>query len=186
MNLIFIRSSFGRLTLALAACAAIGCSKTQSPESSTVDAATAPTVPTAASASAAGAASYVPGTGLANLLLNESHTRPANTPKAEDLYAALAKAGMKIVDQKQHAASPFGAKFCLGAEAENQLSLSVCEFDSAEAAKGGQDMSLKAFKTVPNRELLINKATLLTVREYSKTAEIDAASKRAKQLFMAL
>jgi hypothetical protein len=181
MNLRFLRSPLARFAVTIVACAAIGCSKKQSPDSSAVDAA-----PNPPESSAAPAASFVPGTGLANLLLNESHTRPANTPKAEDVYAALGKAGMKIVDQKQHAATPFGAKFCLGAEVENQLSLSVCEFDSAAAAEGGRAMSLKAFKTVLNRELLINKATMLTVREYSKTPEIDAVSKRVQQLFTAL
>jgi hypothetical protein len=96
----------------------------------------------------------------------------------EDVYAGLEKAGVTVVDRKQHLASPFGARYCLGARAvgasdKPMLQMSVCEFVSPDAAKMGRDYSAESMK-LPMRTVYVNAQTTLTVREEKADPEIDA------------
>ena len=193
MNKTFFGKHLGPCGALSVALIAMGCSKPSSPPSAVDAGAPSPSAESSAAPMASASAPaqapsgpMLPNVGVANRMANEAKNRPTGTPRAEDLYAALAKAGMKVVEKNQHMAAPFGAQYCLGAEVEGQLALSVCEYGSEQAAKDGREMSLKAFKFVANREIFINKQTTFTVREKSKTAEIDAVAKRAQQLFAGL
>ena len=193
MNMNFSGKHLGPCCALAVALSATACGKSSSPPS-TVEAGVSspsatPSAAVVASASApaqAPSGPMLPNVGVANRMANEANNRPTGTPRAEDVYAALAKAGMKLVEKNQHMAAPFGAQYCLGAEVEGQLALSVCEYGSEQAAKDGREMSLKAFKFVANREIFVNKQTTFTVREKTKTPEVDAVAKRAQQLFAGL
>ena len=108
---------------------------------------------------------------------------PGLTPSADDVYAGLEKAGNTVVDRKQHLASPFGARYCLGARAVGandapMLQMSVCELISPEAARIGRDYSAEGMK-LPMRTVYVNKQTTLTLREEKQDAAIDALVEKA-------
>src|SRR4051812_11076329 len=97
-----LRRPFGILALVLTAFGGPGCSKTSSPTPAVTNDDASPPLPSSAAAAASGvpaalsssAPPLLPNVGLANRLQNESNTRPTGTPRAEDVYDALAKAGM--------------------------------------------------------------------------------------------
>lgn len=124
---------------------------------------------------------------LGDKLQVEQRDRPVGTPKAEDVYAAFEKAGFALTEKQQHVASVFGAKFCLGAKTDNDMAFSVCEYADEAAAKAGRETSLKALAVVPNRDILVNKKTTLTVRQpAAKTPASEASAKKAAQVFSTL
>jgi hypothetical protein len=115
---------------------------------------------------------------------------PGVKPSIEDVYAGLEKAGITVVDRRQHLASPFGARYCLGARAvgaadKPMLQMSVCEFVSPEAAKIGRDYSADAMK-LPMRTVYVNKQTTLTLREEKQDPEIDALVEKAAAAYAKL
>ena len=108
----------------------------------------------------------------------------------EDVYAGLEKAGLTVVDRKQHLASPFGARYCLGARAvgagdKPMLQMSVCEFVTPEAAKMGRDYSADGMK-LPMRTVYVNKQTTLTLREEKQDPDIDALVDKAAAAYAKL
>ncbi len=109
---------------------------------------------------------------------NEAANRPAFTIKAEDAIAAFRKDGVELDSVRQHLGRPYGARYCVGAKSGAAIALSVCEYIDAAAANAGAELSRKL--ALPNREIRINQATSLTVREIEKTARADAL---AEQLF---
>ena len=124
---------------------------------------------------------------LGDRLEVERDRKVEGTPKAEDVYAAFEKAGLALSEKKQHVARVFGAQYCLGAKGAGDTAFSVCEYDSPENAATGRETSKKAFEVVPNRELVLNKKTILTVRQPPvKTAESEATSKKAREIFAKL
>jgi hypothetical protein len=153
--------------------------------------ATAPPRAAASSVTSATAATAPAGHGgrpvvtIQDKLENEKGARPTDTPKAEDVYAALGKNGLPIREERQHVASIFGAKYCLGGKS-GVLAYSVCEYESPEAAKSGRDMSLKTL-AVPNRAIFVNKKTTLTVRQPPlATKESEAATQKSADVFAKL
>jgi hypothetical protein len=124
---------------------------------------------------------------LQDRLEAEKEQRATDTPKAEEVLAALEKAGLTLTDKKQHVASVYGAMYCLGAKSEGGIGYSVCEYASPEAAKSGRDASEKAFATVANRELATNKKTVLTILQpASKTPQSQDAAKKSFDVFAKL
>lgn len=116
---------------------------------------------------------------------SEKESRPSGTPHAEDVYAALEKAGLRVSDKQQHVASLYGAKYCLGAKA-GEVAYSVCEYDSAEAAKAGRELTMKALPA-PNRDIVVHEKTTLTVRQPAvKTASSESAAKTSEDVFARL
>ncbi|MDP9150966.1 MAG: hypothetical protein M3O36_13635, partial [Myxococcota bacterium] len=113
-----------------------------------------------------------------------THRTATDTPKVEDVYAALEKAGFKLREKQQHVAAVFGAEYCVGAKADDDVALSVCEYVSPAAAKDGRDMSLKTLASVPNREIHVNRKTTLTIRQpAAETSASQAAAKSAADVF---
>ncbi len=111
------------------------------------------------------------------LFENEASSRPAGALRAEDAFAAFQRAGVELSEQRQHLARPYGARYCMGAFAGGrELALSVCEYVDTSAAQIGAAQSRKI--SLANREIRINRATSLTIREINKTAANDALSSR--------
>jgi hypothetical protein len=111
----------------------------------------------------------------------EASSRPAGTPRVEDVYAAIAKAGFTFEEQRQHLAAPFEAAYCVGAKTQHDIALSVCEYAGVEAARKGKESSLQL--PIPNRAIHVNGATTLTVRQGTKTPESDRAAKKIVEAF---
>jgi hypothetical protein len=106
---------------------------------------------------------------------NEAANRPGGTIKVEDALAAFRDAGVELDTIRQHLARPYGARYCVGAKS-GAIALSVCEFIDAAAANAGAEMSRKL--VLANREIRINQATSLTVREIDKTPAADALAQK--------
>jgi hypothetical protein len=101
---------------------------------------------------------------LMQLLTEEKANRPAGTPTAEAIFAAVEQGGIKTKDQSQVLGRMVGAAYCENAHTESGLVLGVCEFKDAETLAKGRAYSEKTFgKSLPNRTLLANGKTLLTL-----------------------
>jgi hypothetical protein len=145
--------------------------------------------PGASTTSTAAAASAPPppyGLALADRLSREAAARPTDTPKAEDVLAAVAKSGVPLEDQEQHLASPIGASFCIGAKSSQNVAMSACEYANVAAAVAGRDMSQKAFEKVLHRDIVVNKKTTLTILQAPFDAQSRAAHDKAIVAFKAM
>lgn len=119
-------------------------------------------------------------------LKQEAASRPAGTPRAEDLIEAAKKKGIAFAEPKQVLANKAGAKFCSMTSSPTGLEISVCEYGGEADAKQGHDFSLKAFAAIPNRDLYVNRKTVLTVLRGQSTPPIEAEAKQAAELFAGL
>ena len=115
---------------------------------------------------------------------NEAANRPTGTIKAEDAMEAFRKDGIELDTVRQHLGRPYGARYCVGAKSGATIALSVCEYIDAAAANAGAEMSRKV--VLANREIRINQATSLTVREIEKTPASDALAKKLFDSFAKL
>jgi hypothetical protein len=118
------------------------------------------------------------------LFQNEAASRPSGTLRVEEVLSALGRTGVELSDQRQHLARPYAARYCMGAMAGADLALSVCEYIDAEAARAGAAVSRKI--PLQNREIRVQGATSMTIRQLKKTAETDALSARLFAAFAAL
>ena len=180
------------LSLALAGCSVMaGCSnRAQSSEAQAKANASALPVTARASAlapsSSQGATAPLPANprDIGALFQTEAAARPTGTIRAEDAIAAFRKDGIQVDEVKQHLGRPYGARYCVGATSGNVVALSVCEYVDPEAAKSGAATSEKI--PLPNREIRINQATSLTVRDLEKSPTADALAKRLFDSFAKL
>ena len=118
------------------------------------------------------------------LFQNEAANRPTGTIKAEDAMDAFRKDGIELDTVRQHLGRPYGARYCVGAKAGKLIALSVCEYIDAAAAAAGAEVSRKV--VLANREIRINQATSLTVREIEKNPEADAVANKLFESFAKL
>ena len=114
----------------------------------------------------------------------EASNRPSGTLRAEDVLGAFRAAGLTLHEERQHLARPYGARYCVGAKSGAELALSVCEYIDQEAARAGAETSRKI--PLANREIRLNRATSLTVRQLKKTTESDALAARLLEAFAKL
>ena len=115
---------------------------------------------------------------------NEAAHRPTGTIRAEDAMEAFRQDGVELETVRQHLGRPYGARYCVGAKSGKAVALSVCEYIDVAAAAAGAEVSRKL--VLANREILINQATSLTVRELEKTGEADAVAKKLFERFAKL
>jgi hypothetical protein len=115
---------------------------------------------------------------------NEAANRPTGTIKAEDAMEAFRNDGVELDAVRQHLGRPYGARYCVGAKSGTVIALSVCEYIDAAAASAGAEVSRKV--VLANREIRINQATSLTVREIEKTAVADTVTKKLFATFAKL
>ncbi len=126
---------------------------------------------------------------LGNRLNVERESRPGPNvhPTADEVFAAYDKAGLKMQPAKQHMASEYNAKFCVGDKSPDEnVGLSVCEYGNEADATAGQVLSVKMFKEVANRNVYRNKNTTLAIVEIVKNADNDALVKKLVATFQAL
>lgn len=121
----------------------------------------------------------------------EKKARPDLKPKVEDAFAALKKAGLTIVDEKQHLAQPVGARYCVGARAvagdTTLLQISICEYMNDEVARTSTQYSEESLKKLmPTRTCSPHKHLGLILRPENASPEADAAAKKARAAFDAL
>ncbi len=115
---------------------------------------------------------------------NELAARPTGTIKVEDALAAFKKDGIELGDVRQHLGRPYGARYCVGGMSGTDIAISLCEYIDPAAAKAGAERSRKI--VLANREIRINQATSLTVREIQKTPASDATEARLFESFAKL
>jgi len=118
------------------------------------------------------------------LFQNEALNRPTDTVKAEDALDAFRKDGIELDTVRQHLGRAYGARYCVGAKSGTSVALSVCEYIDAAAAQAGAELSRKV--VLANREIRINQATSLTVRETEQTPAADAVAKKLFESFAKL
>jgi hypothetical protein len=115
---------------------------------------------------------------------NEAAHRPGGTITVEDALAAFRQDGIPLDSVRQHLARPYGARYCVGAKSGSGLALSVCEYVDSAAANDGAEISRKL--SLANREIRVNQATTLTVREVQKSPAADALTEKLFQRFARL
>jgi hypothetical protein len=119
---------------------------------------------------------------LAARLDREAHRRPAGTPTAEQVLAALVRGGLPLERHQQVLASTVGAAYCTSAVTEQGVAVAVCEYPAEDAARRGLAYSHQAFdRLIPGRRLLLNRKTLLTM-----TGAAEAEATQAAQILAAL
>ncbi len=181
------------LALVLGVAAAAACTKTADKPEATSLAAVRPDPPSTpaahpgpvASTASPTAPGVFPNTPIMGRFALEAKNRPDGGLRAEDVYRSFERAGAKVTDERQHLASPFRARYCVGAAVADKVALSVCEFASPEEARAGRDESTRML-VVPNRTVYANRTATLTVREESRTAENDALAALLVKTFAAL
>lgn len=105
------------------------------------------------------------------VLLGEERTnRPTDTPTAEAVFAAAKQAGVPTSDPEQVLARLLGASFCENARSDRGIVIGVCEFKDNDTLVTGRAYSERTFgKSMPNRSLLANRKTLLTINPPDNT-----------------
>lgn len=116
---------------------------------------------------------------IAGRLQYEATHRPADAIKAEDVLAALDRAGVPVTSgPRQFLGKVVGAEFCMGGQTADGLGVSICEYASPAAAVAGKASVEKRFAQLNAvRDIVVRGATTLTL-----TARPDAplaSSKRA-------
>jgi hypothetical protein len=124
--------------------------------------------------------------GLLVELRREAAARPSATPTVEDVLAALAAGKIAILRKQQVLAAPIGARYCVAAVSRAGLNMSICEFESAEAAKLGRDKSQQMWKAVPRRTLTLNAKTMLTTILVDDELKARTDREEAERRFRAL
>lgn len=124
---------------------------------------------------------------LLQLLADEKTNRPSDTPSAESVFAALDKAGIHTQDPSQVLGRTVGAAFCENAHTAQGMVVSVCEFKDADTLAKGRAYSQKTFaQALPNRSLVSNKKTLLTINPPDASAAAQQQMTTIGKLFAAL
>jgi hypothetical protein len=119
-------------------------------------------------------------------LKREAADRPTGTPAAEAVLDLFESNGLALLRRTPVLATPVHAHYCAIASTKVGLSMSICEFDSEAAAKAGRETSLQVFKSIPNRTLLLNGKTMLTLILPQDTDAIRAQRDKARTLFAQL
>jgi hypothetical protein len=151
---------------------------------------------TAASASAATAASAKPvqsvdpsqpqpGDTLPGILVREAANRPKIKPNADDVYAALEKAGVTVPKRQQALGSTYHASYCSdGYTADGLVAVQVCEYTDETAGKAGYEYSKAAFPNMSSRTVWGHKATTLTVIVQKAGPAADALEKKLSAAYL--
>lgn len=112
-------------------------------------------------------------------LASEAQSRTSGALSAEQILSALARADVKVADPRQEIATVHRARFCIGGSTEKGLAISVCEYDSEQAARAGREHSLKMFAAIPNREIFVHGRAALILRADHMPAGKHADARRA-------
>lgn len=116
----------------------------------------------------------------------EAASRPTGTPRAEDLVGALKNQGLVFSEPKQVLANKWGARYCSMTVGASGVEVMVCEFETDAAAVQGRDFSTKAFGSIANRDLHLNRKTVLTVLRGPSAPPVTAEAKSVSEVFAGL
>ncbi|MBF5043784.1 hypothetical protein FGE12_15410 [Aggregicoccus sp. 17bor-14] len=122
---------------------------------------------------------------LALRLAQEAEARPTGTPRAEEVLAALQRAGLHLGEHQQYLASASGARYCYGARSQRGLRLSVCEYGDVASARAARQRVLRALGS-PERAVLLNRATTLQLQRPVGSPDAEAEARTAAQAFQKL
>jgi hypothetical protein len=176
--------------------AVTGCTKGNAQEAAALEAATTASGASAAAAAAPAAPKAIPsvdpnapspGDSLFSRLGHEAASRPKIKPNADDVYAALDKAGVGVPTRKQSLGSTYHATYCTGGyNADASLAVDVCEYADEAAGKAGYDYSKTLFPGMTSRTVVANKATVLVVIDQKSDAATVALRKKVVSAYQAL
>jgi hypothetical protein len=143
----------------------------------------APAAPRAAAAATAPSgspdSSPPPGSSIAAQLQREAAGRPPIAPRAEELLAALDRAGVDLEPPRQVVGLTVRAAYCVSTRAAAGLGVAICEYPDAAAAAAGRQYSLDHFQALqPDRRIEIKGALTLTLT-LPHGADADAAARAA-------
>ena len=113
---------------------------------------------------------------LGERLAREANARPPGAVRVEQVLSALERGGITVARRRQVLATTLGAAYCASAVTTTGVALSLCEYPAADVARRGLEYSRRTFdRLIPDRRLLVNGQTLLTVTP-AATAEARAAA----------
>jgi hypothetical protein len=117
---------------------------------------------------------------LAGALHEEAASRPAGGIRSEDVFAALADAGVVVESPRQYLGRTAHAGYCAGGTTTDGLAVAVCEYASAAEAVAGKRYVERRFAALDDvREIHVRGATTLTLttapeRPLGATARVAA------------
>jgi hypothetical protein len=168
--------------------AVTGCTKGNAQEPAALEAGT--TAPAAAAPKATASvdpSAPSPGDSLFSRLGHEAANRPKIKPNADDVYAALDKAGVGVPSRKPSLGSTYHAAYCTGGyNADASLAVDVCEYADEAAGKAGYDYSKTLFPGMTSRTVVQSKATVLVVIEQKSDPATVALRKKVVSAYQAL
>lgn len=108
----------------------------------------------------------------------ERGDRPADSLHAEALYDAVKADGLNVTNQRQVLGLTVGAAYCVKADVDPDIDLTVCEYDNdADAAKGKAEIVKVPY---PRREVLVRRGSTVGIGRLSEAKPTtDAAAKIA-------
>jgi hypothetical protein len=123
------------------------------------------------------------------MMATEAKNRPAIHPSVDDAFAALAKAGVRVVDPQQSMGSTYKAAYCSHGLIESKdMSVLLCEYADEAKAAAGLAESKRLFPGLASRETLSHKSLLLVTifQDAQHPASTSAAQKKVVATFNAL
>lgn len=112
---------------------------------------------------------------LGGQLSHEAMARPTGAVRSEDLVAALKSHGVTVARTRQVLGKTLHAGYCAIAVTASGLVASVCEYESAAAARAGlADSETRFGKSMPNRRLLTNGKSVLTIANLQDSVADEA------------
>lgn len=119
---------------------------------------------------------------LAQRLELEANSHPEGVRRVNELLEGLARESL-FVRTRQVLALPVGADYCSTAISSTGVGVSLCAFPDAESAKAGAARSRQLFdRLIPNRTLLVQESTLLTL-SHGQDASAEREAERLAALF---
>jgi hypothetical protein len=117
----------------------------------------------------------------------ENQSRPKVTPNADDVFAALDKAGVGTLERKQSLGKTYKAAYCTGAYTKDMsVAVDVCEYADEAAAKTGLDYAKTLFPGMTNRAVWGHKSTLLITINQKGDPAGDVRAKKIGAIYMGL
>jgi hypothetical protein len=110
-------------------------------------------------------------------LAREASSRPAGAVRTEELVAALEAKGVSIARTRQVLGKTLNARYCAIAVTGAGLVASVCEYSSASEALAARNDSEQRFgRPMPDRRLVTNGKSLLTIANLRDSAAGEAST----------
>lgn len=117
----------------------------------------------------------------------EASSRPKVSPTADEVLAALEKAGADIPSKQQSLGDTYKANYCIGGyTVDGAFALSACEYTDAAAADAGRDLSKQILVRVTTRDVWSHKADTLAIVQLKADDATTARKKKLLAAFLAM